>query len=233
MDENKWFKRLWRANAVLILLVLVVGIGAQMNRTVSEWLYPSRYRLASNLSTYEYDESGDAVLKSEWRYGDPEKVPGASRFIVPLNRVLRKDRDEELGYPGPRLVNLLFVDADLVTKRWFLPDNAKMNWTYELLTRGEGKDKTTLAIRLGFWEESDEIDEETGKKIWKTSVYLARPDGTGLVRVIKCVDRIIGHPVVDENHLVMFYVKDNMGHAARIALSDFSVVGSTTLQPIE
>ena len=37
MDENKWFKRLWRANAVLILLVLVVGIGDHSYRTVRGW----------------------------------------------------------------------------------------------------------------------------------------------------------------------------------------------------
>ncbi len=232
MDENKWFKRLWRVNAVLILLVLVVGTGAYVYRTVRGWFYEPYYG-TSNIRQLVLDATGDTVLKAEWRYGDPEEVPGTSRFIVPLNRVFRGDRDELLGFLGPTLANLLFVDADLGAKRWFLPDNEKLGWTYELLTRGEGKDKTTLAIRLGFSEESDEIDEETGKKVWKKSIYLARPDGTGHVRVIECVDRIIDEAVADESHLVVFYVKDNMGHAARIDLSDFSIVGSTKLQPIE
>ena len=158
-------------------------------------------------------------------------MPGTSRFIVPLNRVYRKG--DPSGYRGSQLRNLLFVDADLGIKRWLLPDNETHLWDYDLVMRGEGEDKRTLAVLCKIGEESDAIDEETGERIRKTSVYLARPDGTGLVRVIECVDRIIEAAVADESHLVVFYVKDNMGHAARIALSDFSVVGSTKLQPIE
>ena len=60
-----------------------------------------------------------------------------------------------------------------------------------------------------------------------------RADGTGLVRVIECVDRIIEAAVADESHLVVFYVKGNMGHAAGISLLDFSVIEGSKLQPIE
>lgn len=230
MDENKWFRRLWRVNAVLILLVLVVGIGAHSHKTVRGW-FREPYISSSNIAQvgFGFDASGDAVLKG--RYGRPRELPGASRFIVPLNRVYRKG--DPSGYRGSLLANLLFVDAALGVKRWLLPDNEKYISRYHLLTHGRDESERTLAILYKIMEESDVVDEETGSKLMKPSVYLSRPDGTGLVRVIECVDRIIGHPVADENHLVVFYVKDNMGHAARIALSDFSVVGSTKLQPIE
>jgi len=230
VDDNKWFRLLWRVNAVLILLVLVVGIGAHSYKTVRGW-FREPYYISSNVMVETLDESGDTVLKAEWRYGDPKEMPGAPGFIVPLHRVVR-ERDPS-GYRGYRLTNLLFVDAGLGVTRWLLPDNEKHISHYELLTYGEGEEKRPLAILCEIMEESDIVDEETGDKIMKPSVYLARPDGTGLVRIIECVERRIDHAVADESHLVVFYVKGNMGHAARIGLSDFSVAGSTTLQPIE
>jgi hypothetical protein len=228
MDENKWFKLLWRVNAVLVLLVLVAVICSVTYSTV-RGRFREPYYGRSNIAQVGIGLSADAVL--EGRYGDPRKLPGASRFIVPLNRIYRKS--DPSGYRGRFLVNLLFVDTDLGVKRWLLPDNEKHISRYHVLTHGRDESKQTLAILYEIVEESDVVDEETGAPVMRPSLYVSRPDGTGLARVIKCVDRCVHRAVADENHLVIFYVKENMGHAARISLSDFSIVGSTTLQPIE
>ena len=220
MDDSRFFKRLWRVNAVVLLVVLLGSAGNSVYWTIRRG-FRSRDACASNLIQYGYGVSlrGRTVVKAKWRYGDPQRVPGGSGFIVPLYSTWNPD-DPSHYYKSLR--NLLFVDEGLGSRRWLMPDNEQEITSWKFLKREGGG--ATPGILLDMWKKGPDADATR-----KLSIHLARPDCTGLVRVLDGLTRCIGSEFVDKEHVTIFYVKDGAGHASRIALADLSVVGTASL----
>jgi hypothetical protein len=218
VDENRFFRFLWRINAILmlcaLLLLIVKFVSEELDRRSQQ-----PYEFPSNYATYELDERGETVVKERWRYGGPSEVRGASSFVLPL--VSGGDAAE----PSYQVRNLLFVDANLENGAWLLPDNQKHILSYEFLRFGDHD--RVLAV---LYEIKAADNAEGGNGL---SIYLSRPDGKELTPVVAGLDRSIGHAMTDERHLVVFYVKDGAAHSEKIALADFTVVESVALPPIE
>lgn len=225
MDDSRYFKLLWRANAVLVLVVLLGVSGDSVYRTVRRWFWrtPPAW---SNATETVLNARGETVVKGKWRYGDPEKVPGGPGFIVPLYSTLHPD-DPSRYYMSLR--NLLFVNKSLEARRWLMPDNEREITSWKFL-EPEG-DGATPGILLNMWKKDPDAGEEAkdAGRTRKLSIHLARPDCTGLVRVLEGLTRCIGSEFVDQHHATFFYVKGGAGHASKIALADFSVVGTASL----
>jgi hypothetical protein len=213
MDNNRFFKFLWRLNAILAACALILAIGDFIDTKLHQ---PSRQTTAGsyNIATYTVDERGETV-KERWLYGKPNEVTGTSGFILPLYSI------EGTGEPAYQIRNLAFVDANLAGSRWLLPDQQRRILNYQLL-RSEDHDKV-LAVLYEIADQ-DAAQGENG-----ISVYLSRPDGTELTPVITGLDRVIGHAMTDEQRLVIFYVKDGAGHSDMLAIPDLAVLESIEL----
>lgn len=223
MDDSRFFKRLWRVNAV-VLLVVLLGIAGNSVYWIIPRGFRSRYALASNLVQYDYGASlqGQPVVKAKWRYGDPQREPGGSGFIVPLYSTWNPDDPKSYC---ESLRNLLFVDENLGSRRWLMPDNEQEISSWEFLKRGGA----SPAIMLKTWEKDPDAKTEAGDAVYTLDIHLARPDCTGLVPVLDGLTRCVGSEFVGEKHLTLFHVKDGAGYASKIALADFSVVATASL----
>ena len=226
MDDNRCFRLLWRVNAVLFLVALVLAIGRFVYDGCSSWFHEPAAS-PSNFPTYGIDAEGKTVVTAKWLYGDPRKVPGGAGFIVPLYSTWSAD---EPSRRRRALRNLLFVDKALKTSRWLLPDNERDISGWELLAHEEGGKALALLFEM---HEPHADAEEQGAEAHKLSLHLSRPDCTRPVRVLTGLTRCIGKELADDDHVIVFYVKDGAGHAAKIALADASVDQTTTLEPQE
>jgi len=224
MDDSRWFKLICRINAVLLLVAVVMAIGKFV---YEQWPWRRRVTCLSNYVTFGLDEEGRKVEKEKWRYDDPVKVPGGAGFIIPLDSTWSAD-DPSRTWSSTR--NLLFVDGDLKAKKWLLPDNEGGISGWEFLAHE--KDGPALAILFRMWDRHDDVGKRADAEARKLSVFLARPDCARFAQVLTGLTRCIGKAQVDGNHLVVFYVKDGAGYAAKIAVADFSVVETTTLDPL-
>jgi hypothetical protein len=214
MDNNRFFKFLWRLNAILVACALILAIGDFIDTKLNQ---PSRQTTdgSFNIATYRVDERGETVVEERWRYGRPDEVTGTSGSILPLYLVAGADE------PAYQIKNLAFVDANLAGSRWLLPDHQRRILNYQLL---RSKDHDRVLAVLYEIADQDAAQGENG-----ISVYLSRPDGKELTQVITSLDRIIGHAMPDEQRLVIFYVKDGAGHSDMLAISDFSMLESIKL----
>lgn len=218
MDDRKFFKVLWRINAIAIFCASVLIIG----KFVADEFFQNPYRSpAVNAVTYQVNEKGDVVSKEQWIYYGLRQLDGAPTLIIPLQPVTR------LNYPSPDR-NLLFLTSDLQGGKWLFPDNQQDITEYRELHFGDNKN--TLAL----WYE---VIERTTKKeqatpAGKPSLYLSRPDGSELTQILNGYDRRIDQLLTDENHLVVLYVRDSRVHSALITLSDFKLIEDVELPPI-
>lgn len=225
MEDVKWFKHTPWAIAILILVVFLWYLTLLTIDVSRRW---GRVTLSPNVHQFGFDGEGNPVVKGKWRYGNPHSVPGESVLIVALYSVWHPGKPSDY-YESLR--NLLFVDGDLKSRSWLLPDNNREIAGWQLL-RQQAADWTeqgpALATLLEVYEDDAESLQEAEPRSAVT-IYLARPDGSELSQLFGGVTRVIGSELVDATHVVIFYVKNDTGHAAKIALADFSVTATTTL----
>ena len=86
MDENKFFKSLWRVNAILITLVLILIVGEFVYRRIIDiWFNPTPESFY-NLQTYRTNETGEMVIDAKWRYGTPQQID-ETFVLLPLHLI--------------------------------------------------------------------------------------------------------------------------------------------------
>ena len=73
MDENRFFKWLWRANAILLACAVLLAIFSFVRAEIRNLRYVPPEILA-NMETYSVTEEGETVLEARWRYGDLRKA---------------------------------------------------------------------------------------------------------------------------------------------------------------
>jgi hypothetical protein len=213
MDNNRLFKWLWRANAVLLacaaVLVILDSARGEIRRFRDRYFPPE---VAANMQTYVETEEGDAVLEASWRYGNLRKLPGGD-FLIPLYMLGGSEDGRHSS-----LRNFVFLDAHSENCRRLLPDNTSSVFSYELLTTSD-------------YEHSDAVLYEIldGEEI---SIYLSRTNGEGLVEIVDNVDRYVNF-VIDDDYLMVFYVKASRGWVARVDLSDLTVTAMIELPEAE
>jgi hypothetical protein len=220
MDENRFFRWLWRVNAILITLGLILLIGdLAYRRVISGWLNPAPESFY-NLQTYRTSETGELIADAKWRYGAPQQLAETS-VLLPLLLI-------EEG-AGARQSNLLLINTDkLEEARWIWPENPHRVWANPLEVNEE-----VIAVLYETVDEEGHIaqglttQEESG-----LNIYLAYPGGAELTPILKEVDRVIGYTVIEVNYLVIFYTKAGEGYSMKVNLSDFSVIEQITLPAI-
>ncbi len=213
MDENRFFKWLWRANAILLACAVLLAIFSFVRGEIRNLRYvPSE--ILANMETYSVTEEGETVLEARWRYGDLRKA-GASNYAVPLY-LLGDGEDPSSGRRTLR--NFVFMGAGLENGTWLLPDNSRPILDYEFLTFGDDEQIGAILYEI--------LDGD------KVALYLSRLDGEGLKQIVSDVDRYVNH-VIDGNHLMIFYVEAGKGHVAQIDLSSFVVTVSVELPQVE
>ena len=217
MDNNKFFRIIWRINAILVLLALIAVGSISAYKEVHRWLNPWAYYGTYNYSTSHTDADTGDVIETHWTYGMVQRASSSPGSIIPL----LSERDQRRT-----IRNLLFVDNDL-ENRWVLPHNDNIIWSYELLAVGD--DSKVVAIIYDISKCNDDWCEEWSGQ----SIYLSRPDGSELTQVVAGSSRRIGQSTIDENNLVVYYVKDEQGYAAKVSLIDFTVTRSVELSPVD
>lgn len=222
-----------RSSSFLVCGLTAVVIGFLFALGVSGCRSPrSHLSTVSNLVITGKDSRGRTVVKEGWRYGGLERLDGG-RHILPFYRVEPAEDGDFLL----RRANLLFIDSDLEKKRWLFPDNSHEIYLYSVVRKesngGNEEEGKGLAVLYEIEEPPANAGNKADPSSVKETVYLSRLDGSGLTRIVENVRRVIDYTAVDDKYLLLFYVKENMGYAAKIDLSTFSVVRRVELAPLK
>jgi hypothetical protein len=216
VNDNRFFKTVWRINALLVMCALVLFIGKSIYDEFQRRSRQTDY-YAYNNASYATNEKGDIIIKDKWAYGSPSEVTGVSVFVFPLFLVGDPNKSES----AYQIRNLAFVDNSLGYSKWLLPDNQKIILSYEFV---ESKDRdTVLAI----------LYEILDKGADKASIYLSQPNGETFTLIIANVDRRMGQATIVGNYVIVFYIKEGTAYSTRIDLSSFSVVDNIALPVIK
>ena len=197
MDKNRFFRLIWRFNALLLTSTCLLVAGS--------WIYEHLPR--SRRPEWGGNKNRGAPLmykgqvkEANWRFDDPCEVEGADLKIVPLRLVGLKD-DE-----APWIIrNLLFTDEH-GAGRWLLPNNRTEILDWELLKR-PGESKITA---IGYVM-------SVGSGI---EVSISPADGSKISIALSGVARVIKMSVGADGDVVVLFVRNEQLWLARVPVAD-------------
>lgn len=118
MEENKVFKNIWRFNAIVIMLVGVLGVALALFACIMIYKDITRDRSVRNIVNLE--ESNEK--KEEWQLGSITSVKGTDILMVPLHSEQSYSRGS-YSKSASSTRNYLFINVETNKKYWLFGKN--------------------------------------------------------------------------------------------------------------
>jgi len=202
---EKFFKFVNRVNALAFFTGVVIALGLLLWMIGSSlWDYKVKTSVvAPNASA----ESSQVLSLSAWEF-----IPEIGTQVLKLQSTGGEANDYASEGRGYKNRNLLFVKTDGGTSTWLFPDQSHLISRIERLIAPDGRTKA-------IYFESRLASEKSAPKF---SLYLAKPDGTAPVEVLKNVEHVVSRRI-DGNMAHFIYQSGLEIKESKISLNAFEV----------
>ena len=216
---DRFFVVVGRTNQVLFLLIML-GAAAFLMIALISHLTAMRYGAVEA----KPGKSGTA-LASHLKFGKAEKIHGADVHMVHL---VSAAGDSVVSYKGytSNVRNVLFKADSEKAGRWLFKDNDGLVVASEQLqepTDSIGKQGQTRAVYLEYVGKDSNGDNSLSSAD-VLDVALAKPDGSGLVVVLKDVDNVVSQAYSGYADITVIYQRGRSLRHAKFALDGFKLV---------
>jgi hypothetical protein len=227
-DNSKFFRVIWKINAVIFLVFGLLALGT---------LFYSSYRIIQEVFRDREVPSmvnvePDPGVKSEWTLGDFDRLDGTDYLIAPVHSTQTYQASYyEKGTSAVR--NYLFVNGLDKSSRWLVPHNS-----YLFLSKHEGLIYPSTGERYVDWIRYEVIKEDTNRDERMTrddqrTIAISYPTGEGYLELLSGIDQVLGYEMRDANHLLIFYLTDGTNYLSEIDIANRLVTVTEELPKIE
>lgn len=238
MDDNRYFRFIWRINgiAIMCLVLFVIGFGAY--NLIREMFSRDRHAVITNVAD---DPRGE----EKWTLGSPQEIDGTRFVYVPLvsekknlqvsaPALSKSGLHEYAGSYFSPSRNLLFVDKSTRDMKWLFKDNGQLIADIDLLSAREEYEKNRKVDAILYRV----IDRDTNGDRQLTSedladIALSNPDGTNYKEVLPSVEHLIGTMNLDGKEVLVLHQSKGKGYASTVRLRDMSVVDTKEMPKTE
>lgn len=173
--------------------------------------------------------AGVELAHERLRLADFQAVPGTSYLFAPL---VTNSSDSSYGSdPSGRAKDLLFFDATTKSAHWLIGESTQKLRFYALIQypplprywaarSSEGHESKALGVLFERVSDAKDSSPTTGGK---GSIGIASPDGTNPTILIEDVSGLLGHHLVSEESLIVFYNRQGELWAADIVPTSRSI----------
>lgn len=228
MEENKFFRFVWRFDGVLFMIagVLLIGVLAIAGYKIARDV--TRERNTCNIVNVQ--EGVD--LEENWLLGRMMDIQDSPWAMIPLN----SDQSYAQSYyskSSSSARNYLFVNSRTNEKHWLFKTNQYLIAHAIFLPKtGYGpREKPVRVILYQIVKSDTNGDERLTDEDLKT-IALSSPDGRDYKEILDGIDMVVGHKLVDENNLFIVFQKNGVGFSANVSLADFKIGHETELPKI-
>jgi len=219
MEENRFFKYIWRFNAIVLLIAGLLAIGVLAFGGYKIYSETTRERNTRNIVNIQ---EGTEV-EEKWQLGYLSKIQGTPYVMIPLN----SDQSYAQSYyskSSSSARNYLFINSQDNEKHWLFNTNKYLVADSEFLTEHDygAEDRKIRAILYKVVKSDTDKDKRLTSKDIK-SIGISMPNGKGYKEILQGVDVFVGHRLLDENTLLIVYQKKGVGYSANVSLSGFSL----------
>jgi hypothetical protein len=249
MEENKFFKWIWRIVAIGLLLMIITGLYGFIRNEVKKLNRPTmdRFEPVSTLAKdpqkvekwvlrtapYVADNSDYTILSL---YSQYNKVEGSDKnYYATTSNVEKYYRD--------RSKNILFVNTKENSSSWLFPTNNQLILDYQsnvhLFTEGHpyymdtGRKKVEKATFIYY----KLINKDTnGDKIITESDHLnfavSDTSGKNYRVVVEDMEIIISMKTINKETMSLIYQKDGIAHSLQLNTNSFEIISDVVLPKV-
>jgi hypothetical protein len=202
---EKFFKFVNRVNALAFFIGVMLALGTLL------WMIDGTLwdkKVKSSVVVPNASEKSSQVLSlSAWEF-----IPEIGVQVLKVQSTGDEPNDYASEGGGYKTRNLLFVKSEVGASTWLFPDQSHLMSRIERLTASDGRTKA-------IYFESRLADEKSALQF---SLYLAKPDGTSPVEVLKNVEHVVSRRIT--GNMVHFIYQSGLEiKESRISLGSFEV----------
>lgn len=229
MEELKFFRNIWRFNAMIIAIAGVLAVAVLLFTGYLMFNEQTRSKHKNEIVNID-PETG---IEETFRLGNIDHVKGAQSVIVPLY----SEQSFNLRYSGDKSTlstrNLLFSNMHTEESNWLLPTNNYLIPRYSLINESNSynsnEDIVTILYRIVKFDTN--YDSRLTEKD-ELTISLSKPDGSSFTEVLKNIDDVLGYELLNQEALSIIFNRKGQGYTAYINLQDFKVTKEVELPKI-
>lgn len=238
MEENRFFRIIWRINSITILIFLLLIIGFVAFNFIKEVFDRKKPPVITNIAV-------DPQGQEKWTLGRPQEIEGTNFIYIPLvsekkeisvqQPVLASKafNSYDHGYFSPSR-NLLFINEKTREMKWLFNDNTQMIVQIEMLSilKRYDKDRKIDAIVYQIIRKDTNGDNRlTSDDLIDIAISL--PDGSQYKEVLQSVERVLGATSLGDGEILILYQYKGGGYASTFGLQNMSIKDTKEIPKIE
>ena len=224
MDENRFFKFVWRLNGIAIMLLLLFAlysVGHELIRQMRQ--RPSAPAVITNVAQ---DKTGE----EKWSLGYPREIEGTDYIYVPLGSQIKKIPASGSGGIGvvrnsdtATTRNLLFVNGQTREMRWLFKGNNQLIENIEEMPQPRYREKDKVEALLYTLIRRDTNGDKKLTLDDQSDLAVSLPDGSHYKEIVRSVEDVIATMVPNGSEIVLLYQSGGKGYMSTIRLQDMSI----------
>ncbi len=228
MEENRFFRLVWRINGVAIMLVLLFIMVVGGIDLIAEMIPHDQPSVITNIAA-------DPAGEEKWSLGSIEEIDGTQFAYIPLisekkNIAVSAPAFSKSGlhsygggYFSPSR-NLLFVNKQTREMNWLFKNNGQLIADIDMVSlkkKCDEESKVDLILYRIIKRDTNADSQLSSEDV--ADIAISYPDGSRYTEIIPTVDRIFGTLNLEVNEILILYQSKGKGYAATIRLQDMSV----------
>lgn len=224
-EEKRFFLILNRISSVLLFCLLAVIVGG------IAWAYlaPKRFDSNTQRDITVLDKSTDPKKAVALKLQRPVSIGGANTQLLELTVPSGSYSISSGGTGNGEIRNVLFIANANSTAHWLFKDNHNVIPTYFRATFECCEKRESSPVRVLYFEYFPDAGRASNAADQHVNVALSKPDGTGLIEVLKDIDRVLSYQMLDSDMFAITYQQGNVVKQAKYAAATLALVTDQTV----
>ena len=227
MEENRFFKLVWRFNGLIISVAGVLAVVVLAFVTYKLFQEVTRERSTHNIVNVD----GHKEVDENWRLGHLSEVGAGKNLMIPLYSDQSFNQDY-FSKSSNSIRNYLFINTDTSQKKWLFDHTNYLIEQSDRVSLGDYSSREPVAAILYQLVKLDSDHDDRLSANDLTTVAITNPDGTGYQELIQEVDSVTGHKLLNETELFIIYQKRGASYSAIIDLVSRELTRNSVLPAI-
>ena len=245
MEQNRFFKWVWRINAIGMLFLLGAGLYSFIK---SEMRSYNRHAVhAEPITSVAEDPQG----VEKWILGDGREIKGSNYMMVSLiseynkvkamNKMSYARTNNVYMYNGNLAKNILFINSKNNSSAWLFPTNNQLIVEYNTFVDGLNNmpyvayaPEKVKKAKFIYYKVIDK--DTTGDKILtindKHNFAISDVRGKNYKVILFAIERVISMKNIDNKELHIVYQKDGVGHSLKFDIDTFKTISDVVLPKV-
>lgn len=217
MEHSKFFRIVWKFNALVIALSGVLAVGLLSIGVYEIVKDLTREHSVANIVNVE---QGSNKVSTNWQFGFIKRMEGYNVGAI----ALQSDQPYTKGYFSKSAYserNYLFINFDDNSQQWLFDHNDYLIDSFDKLYVDKNDTNSPVAAIAYTVVKQDSDSDGYITRIDKSTFALSKPDGSGYTEVITDIDKLIDTEQIDSSKLVVVYTAAGVEYIAKVDLNSF------------